>query len=235
MVYNDTIAHLSRRYRPMLRWHPLYTKEKAEYFAEVLDKHGGCGVIWAFVDGTFRGFCRSKHAQQMDYSGYKGHGFHWQGVVGPDGILFSLTGPHLGPDNDNKLLAESGVLQKIQEFWPVEGEELFLFGDQAYGVIKGIMSPFGGDRRTMPEPEVFFNDDTSSIRISIEQAFGGTQQTWMANAFEIQQRAGASPVAAYYLVSTLLANCLTCIRGNAISSRFLTRPPTLEDYLKVVP
>ena len=167
-VYNDTIAHLSRRYRPMLRWHPLYTKEKAEHFAEILDKHGGCGVIWAFVDGTFRGFCRSKHAQQMDYSGYKGHGFHWQGVVGPDGILFSLTGPHLGPDNDNKLLAESGVLQKIQEFWPEEGDELFLFGDQAYGVIKGIMSPFGGDRRTIPEPEVFFNDQTSSIRISIE-------------------------------------------------------------------
>lgn len=128
------------------------------------------------------------------------------------------------------MFRDSIVAQKIAEFWPADSEELYLFGDQAYGAIKGVMSPFRGGK-TLEGKRRLFNDRMSSIRISVEQAFGVTQQKWMSNAFEIQMKGDLQSVAAYYLVSVLLTNCYTCMRGNCISSRFLTRPPTLEDYL----
>lgn len=230
IIYTDAIQHLARRYRKILTWHPSLDRDKAYYFANVLKRFGGCTTIWGFVDGTFRGFCRSKYGQQFDYSGYKGHGFKWQGVVTPDGIIASLDGPYLGTANDSMMFRDSIVAQKIAEFWPADSEELYLFGDQAYGAIKGVMSPFRGGH-TLDGKRRLFNDRMSSIRISVEQAFGVTQQKWMSNAFEIQMKGGLQPVAAYYLVSVLLTNCYTCMRGNCISSRFLTRPPTLEDYL----
>lgn len=55
----------------------------------------------------------------------------------------------------------------------------------------------------------------------------------MANAFETQMKGRLQPVAAYYLVSVLLTNCYTCMRGNCISSRFMTRPATLREYLVI--
>lgn len=64
--------------------------------------------------------------------------------------------------------------KKIAEFWPADSEELYLFGDQAYGAIKGVMSPFRGGK-TLVERKRRFNDRMSSIRISVEQAFGVTQ------------------------------------------------------------
>lgn len=40
------------------------------------------------------------------------------------------------------MLCSSIVAQKIAEFWPADKEELYLFGDQVYGAIKRVISPF---------------------------------------------------------------------------------------------
>lgn len=37
---------------------------------------------------------------------------------------------------------DSIIAQKIAEFCPTDSEELYLFGNQAYGVIKRVISPF---------------------------------------------------------------------------------------------
>lgn len=128
------------------------------------------------------------------------------------------------------MFCDSIVAQKISEFWLADSKELYLFGNQAYGVIKGVVSPFRG-RKILERKRRLFNDQMSSIRISVEQAFGVTQQKWMSNAFEIQMKGGLQPGAAYYLISMLLTNCYKYMRGNCISSQFFARPPTLEDYL----
>lgn len=49
------------------------------------------------------------------------------------------------------------VAQKIAEFWPTDSEELYLFGDQAYSAIKGVMSPFHGEK-TLEGNRRLFND-----------------------------------------------------------------------------
>lgn len=175
IIYADTIQHLMHRYRKILTWHFTLNHAKVHYFARVLRKYGDCGVIWGFVDGTFRRFCRSKYGQEFDYSGYKGHGFKWQVIVTPDGIILSLDGPYLAAANDCTMFRQSPVPGKIDEFWPADGQELYLFGNQAYGVIKGVMSPFCGGVKLTGAKRTF-NHRMSSIRISVEQAFGATRQ-----------------------------------------------------------
>jgi hypothetical protein len=39
------------------------------------------------------------------------------------------------------------------------------------------------------------------------------------------------PVAVFYVVAALLANCHTCLYGSETSSFFKIAPPTLEEYL----
>lgn len=73
------------------------------------------------------------------------------------------------------MFRDSIVAQKIAESWPADSEELYLFGDHTYGVIKGVMSPFRRGK-TLEGKRRLFNDRMSSIRISVEQAFGVTQQ-----------------------------------------------------------
>jgi hypothetical protein len=70
------------------------------------------------------------------------------------------------------------------------------------------------------------------VRITVENAFGQTQQLWTYTAFNKGLKAGWQPVAAYFAVAILLSNCLTCIRGNSISGRFFLPPPTVEAYLQ---
>ncbi|KAG0123472.1 hypothetical protein HOY82DRAFT_495239, partial [Tuber indicum] len=45
----------------------------------------------------------------------------------------------------------------------------------------------------------------------------------------------SSPVAAYYLVSTLITNIHTCLRGrNIVSDKFKCSPPSLHEYVHSV-
>ena len=79
-----------------------------------------------------------------------------------------------------------------------------------YGAIKGVISPFHRGVKLIGAKRIF-NNWISSIRISVEQAFGATQQKRIANAFETQIKAGLQLVTAYYLISVLLTNYYTCI------------------------
>ncbi len=68
------------------------------------------------------------------------------------------------------MFCDSIVVQKIAEFWPANSEKLYLFSDQAYSAIKGVISPFKG-RQTLDSRRRLFNDQMSSICISVKQAF----------------------------------------------------------------
>lgn len=85
----------------------------------------------------------------------------------PDGIIASLGGPHLGTANDSMIFRASPLAKKIAKFWPADSEQLYLFGDQAYGAIKGVMSPFRGGKILVGRKRRF-NNRMSSICISME-------------------------------------------------------------------
>lgn len=88
-------------------------------------------------------------------------------MVGLNGIFFNLIDLFFDLDNDNKMLVESNILQKIEKFW-FKSDELFFFDDQIYGIIKEIMSLYGDDKRTLTQFKIAFNNNIFSIRINIE-------------------------------------------------------------------
>jgi len=130
-VFNDVAVHLWTTFRGLLEWHPLLNYERMALFAEAISDlleavdgeeatgfvaGEGSAVFWGFVDGTFRGFCRPTgyEQQRSAYSGHKkDHGQKWQGIVGPDGIIWSLVGPFLGPVNDWSIWRRSELPKKL--------------------------------------------------------------------------------------------------------------------------
>jgi hypothetical protein len=146
-------------FRSILEWHPLLNYERMSLFSEAISdflesRDGdeplgsvageGSAVIWGFVDGTFRGFCRPTGYEQQR-SAYSGHkkdtGQKWQAVVTPDGLVASLVGPFMGPVNDWAIWRRSQLGEKIREV--MDGHStLYLYGDPSYKHSYGVIAPF---------------------------------------------------------------------------------------------
>ena len=98
----------------------------------------GCPIAWLFalVDGTFRFSCRPggrNSRQKAMYSGHKrGHGFNYQGVTTPDGIIIQCWGPCAGRRHDMWMLRASGLLAETLRFAKYLGRQFLLFGDMGY-------------------------------------------------------------------------------------------------------
>lgn len=107
-VYTDAVEHLCRRYSKMLRWHPTLQYRRLRQYTRAIRRAGGWGgkaVIWGFVNETFRGTCRPKDEQQVLYLGYKRHhGFKYQAVVCPDGLIGSIADPYEGKANNHAIV-----------------------------------------------------------------------------------------------------------------------------------
>ncbi len=79
-----------------------------KYYAEAVKTRCFTPGIWAFIDGTIRPMCRpgevgSEVHQQDYYIGYKKyHGFKYQGILTPDGLLSCLIGPFSAKFSDWK-------------------------------------------------------------------------------------------------------------------------------------
>ena len=58
---------------------------------------GGGSCFWGFIDGTLNATCRPVLDQEEFYSGHKRkHGYKYQAIVTPDGLVSSLMGPFIG-------------------------------------------------------------------------------------------------------------------------------------------
>jgi len=130
-VFNDVVEYLFLRYKGIIEWHPTITYERCRFFAAKLEHQSRTKTpgIWGFLDGTFRVICRPTTGQRVFYSGYKKkHGFKYQALVTPDGILSSLMGPFEGSINDNNMYSQSGLESRLHQLF--DGREpLFIFGD----------------------------------------------------------------------------------------------------------
>lgn len=117
-VYNDVTQHLVRRFGELVRWHPrLNSYERLVAFGAANGRRSGLGGnrIWGMIDGTFRPTCRPKDLQRFYYSGHKHlHGFKFQGIATPDGLLSSLMGPYNGPVNDWTMVIDTGLSERLR-------------------------------------------------------------------------------------------------------------------------
>ncbi|KAI6827985.1 hypothetical protein KC342_g9748 [Hortaea werneckii] len=201
--------------------------QKLRQYAEAIKDAGAEGYIWGFIDGHFMGFSRPLIDQQVYSSGhYKAHGLKLQGMVTPDGLIASLEGPCFGKEDDWSIYQSSRVPRRIYR--------MMNRGDPAYVNAYGIMAPFQHRRgfQHLSQNRQSFNRTMSSLRISVEHAFGMVFRTYTATAFASSLQLGQQPVAAHYRVAALLINCTTCIRQrNQTTDRFGVPPPSLEEYL----
>ncbi|ODQ69170.1 hypothetical protein LIPSTDRAFT_30961 [Lipomyces starkeyi NRRL Y-11557] len=221
----------------MLKWdYRRLTLETLLRYASNVNKKCGYSNIWGFIDGTFY---RPTENQRLVSSGYKrAHGFKYQAVVTPDGLITSLFGPMEGKIGDWNMLKESGledILKNINSLFP-DGHHLYIYGDPAYSEGYGIMGPFKltPSHLVLTREESEFNVRMSGVRIAVEQLFGLVLNKWAYNGYKYGLRQQSTAVAAHYMVSVLLTNIQTCLEGgNEVSQSFHCIPPSLDDYLKL--
>lgn len=236
-IFNDMVLLLVARFQEKLEWDSeRLTLDKLRDYAGTIERACGVQGIWGFIDGTHRGIARPTIDQQDYYSGAKKeHGLRYQGIVTPDGLVSSLSGPWLGPLGDWTIWEASGIEDRLRDlFEPLpSAERLYVYGDPAYVPAFGIIGPFRRDGRLRLTPnEEAANVEMSRQRIVVEWAFGLATKYWSFGSFKPSQKSGLSPVASYYLCSILFTNMHTCLRGNQISVKYNISPPTLEDYLR---
>ncbi len=137
MITNTIVEDLYERYSHMLHDldQPWLSSENLQIFATTIHNKGAVlDNCWGFVDGTVRPICRPKRNQREVYNGHKRvHALKYQSVVAPNGLIANLYGPVEGRRHDSRMLAMSGLLEKLQQHsYSPTGEVLCLFGDSAY-------------------------------------------------------------------------------------------------------
>lgn len=116
VVFTDVVLHLARRYKEMLAW----DRRRLNYYqlrrySWAIHRAGGGDCIWGFIDGTLNATCRPTRDQVEFYSGHKrNHGYKFQSIVTPDGLVSSLMGPFIGRRGDWGMVQESGLADKLR-------------------------------------------------------------------------------------------------------------------------
>ena len=149
--------------------------------------------------------------QQQFYSGHKRkHGYKFQSVVTPDGLVSSLMGPFIGRRGDWKMVELSGLDQKLRAV--NQGRRpalaLYLYGDPAYSTVYGIMGPYENyPNRPRTAARNRFNKAMSRLRIEVEHWLCTTSESmdleWNGFHLGLKLTQGA---AICYAVAGLLAN-----------------------------
>lgn len=180
---------------------------------------------WGFIDGTSLFICRPTDMQKSCFSGHKRqHCLKFQGVVTPCGVFAQMYGPIEGSRHDSFLLQESSLLDFLQR---EPFSNYVLYGDAAYPVTPQLMTPFRGDS----EDEKAFNKTMSQLRQCVEWEFGKIKTLFSFLDFKKNLKLLLQPVAKYYIVGTLLANCHTCIYSSQTGLYYDCKPPSLAEYL----
>ena len=155
------------------------------------------------------------------YNGHKRvHALKFQTAVLPNGMIGNLAGPYGGRRHDSFMLADSGLLQQLQQHAWHNQQPLCIYGDPVYPLSVHLQSPFRG-ANLIP---------ISSLRVSVEWLFGLVSNYFKFIDFKKMQRIGVSPVAKVYIICSLLQNAHTCLYGNLISENFNLNPPQIRDY-----
>ena len=110
------------------------------------------------------------------------------------------------------MLADSNLLTTLQNhaFSPD--------GEPAYPLRVHLQAPFCGAVVTPVMQE--FNRSMSSVRESVEWAFGEVVRSFRCLDFKSNLKLGLSSVGKMYLVSAIIQNAISCLYGNIISAFF---------------
>lgn len=82
------------------------------------------------------------------------------------------------------------------------------------------------------EVQTAYNTEMTTCRIAVKNEFAYVTNLWIYNDFFYQLRIGLSSISAYYEVSAVLCNAISCLVLNQISTHFKCSLPLLEEYLR---
>ncbi|KAF8596928.1 hypothetical protein BDV93DRAFT_454102, partial [Ceratobasidium sp. AG-I] len=213
----------------------LLTPERLDLYAATIHAHG-CPMdrIWGFMDVTYD-FCSrpGNNLQEAMYSGYKkAHGFKYNAVATPDGMIAHCSIPVEGRRADGGVLDISQLTDLLEDHaFGVGGRRLFVYADSAYGVSNTIISAAKGlQKRSSTERE--FYSHMARYRMCVEWAFGKVFNYFAALEFKRNRRLGQTAVGKQFFNAVLFTNAHTCLYGSVTSRTFHLAPPSLEEYLQ---
>jgi len=231
-LLHEGIRMMEQNHARLLRLDARRVKSRLHLFVEAFRKQG-CPVdnLWAFIDGTARQICRPTTGQEVAYSGHKRyHALKYQALIAPDGMFVDLFGPIEGRINDQGLLNESKLIDRLPSLEEASGPSFFIYGDGGYAVQPRLICPW-------PEPvhdrsQRNFNLRMSKLRVCIEWSFNHVLSLFSFFDYKRHQKIFMRPVGSFWRVAVILANCHSCLRqSNEISLKFGVKPPTLSEYL----
>jgi hypothetical protein len=231
---NHLLLLLVSRYAHQLAlWHGVTRQRVVQYEQAIHQYSPAIRTIWCFLDGTLREIAKPVRHETICYSGYKRvHGFNYQSLVAPDGLIVSLHGPYPGSRNDMGVWHASDLAHTLPDY-VVQGNTTYhIFGDKAYAGQPLIMTPFKPSRSAAQK---LYNLEMAKLRAAVEQAYARTTALFTFTDVKRIQRSLLQPVGAYYHAMVLFTNVRTCLdNGNQISDTFELSPPSLMQYLDAV-
>lgn len=234
LVFNKTLNFIHEEKCDLLktlnqRW---LSHANLDTFAQSVSAAGApLTNCWGFIDGTVRPICRPSLHQRLVYNGHKRvHGLKFQMVSAPNGMIANLFGPIEGKRHDSGMLRESRLLEDLeQSMTKPDGSVYCLYGDPAYPLRPQLIAPFRG--AVLPDDQARFNKRMSSVRVTVEWAFGKILSNFAFVDYKKNQKLYLQPVGQYYDVAALFTNCHTCLYGSEVGDFFGLQPPSLHEYL----
>ncbi|KAJ8911974.1 hypothetical protein NQ315_003252 [Exocentrus adspersus] len=180
-----------------LQW---LNRDKLRYYAQAVQAKGGAvRNCWGFIDGTARQICRPTIDQE------------------------DLKGAYTGRRHDAGIFRDSGLYRELEQKAIVNQDEKYaLYGDQAYGLMELLLTPYPGRPDDLLPHQREFNGSMKLLRVSVEWGFQKIKKPEII--IRIQD------LDSMYKVAVLLTNCHTCLCGSQTATYFNTVPPTLEEY-----
>lgn len=174
------------------------------------------------------------------YNGYYGgDGFKFQFVTSPCGIIEDCSGPYGGRISDSEMYLRSQLDARFARFCDIRmgngtTKRHKMYGDSAYAQSQYCDKPFSREIATPAQEN--HNALMSSVRVSVEHLIGSVSQVFPALDMTRYQRTGQTTVGLIFLVSVIMRNFLTCVRGsNQVSEFFRLAPPSLQNFCRPRP
>jgi hypothetical protein len=147
-IFNDVAVFLYQRFKTRLFFdRRRLIQRRMEWFARAIEQQGGGDRVWGWIDGTISRICRPIDNQRAFYSGYKKHhGYKYQGLITPDGIISSLAGPIVASHGNWYVFVDSGFEAEVVSVWREQqvprDQRLFVYGDPAYCGSRVVMGAY---------------------------------------------------------------------------------------------
>ncbi|SOV07991.1 uncharacterized protein UDID_17254 [Ustilago sp. UG-2017a] len=151
--------------------------------------------------------------QETVYNGPKQcHALKYQFNSLPNGLIFCSM-PYVDRRHDAYVVADTDLVGWARDNAKNEaGEQMYLYGDQAYGNSAAIVTAFGGN--IISSMQDAFNHIMNKFRIQVEWPIGMIPRQWPRFSVKREQKTGLTPMGQDWLVGVLLFNAKTCLVGN---------------------